>query len=74
MATSNDQTGKGSPTPYAGGESSKQTSASEPRPSEEDMQRAELGPRGVQGKDDPAQMTPQSRKKTPTNSDPGHTA
>lgn len=45
-----------------------------PRLSEDDMQRAELGPRGEPGKADPARMTPQRRKKTPTNFEPGHTA
>lgn len=45
-----------------------------PRLSEDDMQRAELGPRGEPGKADPARMTPQRRKKTPTDFDPGHTA
>ena len=39
-----------------------------------DMQRAELGPRGEPGKADPARMTPQRRKKTPTDFEPGHTA
>jgi len=41
---------------------------------EEDLQREELGPRGVQGKESPAKMTPQREKKTPKNVDPGHTA
>jgi hypothetical protein len=45
-----------------------------PRLSEDDMQRAELGPRGEPGKPDPARMTPQRRKKTPSIVDPGHTA
>jgi hypothetical protein len=45
-----------------------------PRQSEEDIQRAQFGPRGVPGKDDPAVMVPQRKKKTPSNSDPGHTA
>jgi hypothetical protein len=45
-----------------------------PRLSEDDMQRAEFGPRGEPGKPDPARMTPQRRKKTPTDFDPGHTA
>lgn len=46
----------------------------EPRLSEDDMQRAELGPRGQPGKPDPARMTPQRKKKTPTDFEPGHTA
>lgn len=45
-----------------------------PRLSEDDMQRAELGPRGEPGKRDPARMTPQRKKKTPTDFEPGHTA
>jgi len=46
----------------------------EPTFSEEDRQREELGPRGVPGKESPAKMTPQRRKKTPEDVDPGHTA
>ena len=45
-----------------------------PRQSEDDQQREKFGPRGVPGKADPAKMTPQRRKKTPTDFDPGHTA
>jgi hypothetical protein len=45
-----------------------------PRLSEDDMQRAGLGPRGVPGRADPAKMTPQRRKKTPRVIDPGHTS
>jgi hypothetical protein len=45
-----------------------------PRQSEDDMQREQFGPRGVQGKPDPAKMVPQRRKKTPSDFDPGHTA
>jgi len=45
-----------------------------PRLSEDDIQRAQLGPRGVPGKPDPAKMVPQRRKKTPPKVDPGHTA
>ena len=41
-----------------------------PRQSEDDIQRAQLGPRGVPGGADPAKMVPQRRKKTP-NFDPG---
>lgn len=70
----NNVTGIGSPQPYSGGESSGQLSDSEMRPSEEDIQRAELGPRGEPGKDSPAKMTPQREKKTPGSTDPGHTA
>ncbi|MDR6306406.1 hypothetical protein GGQ85_004137 [Nitrobacter vulgaris] len=43
------------------------------RLSEDDIQREQLGPRGVPGKPDPAKMTPQREKKTPKNIDPGHT-
>ena len=46
----------------------------QPRQSEDDQQREQLGPRGVPGKPDPAKMVPQRRKKTPSNFDPGHTA
>lgn len=46
----------------------------EPDFSEEDIQREQLGPRGVPGKESPAKMTPQREKKTPKNVDPGHTA
>lgn len=44
------------------------------RPTEDDLQRAALGPRGVPGADDPAKMTPQRAKKTPKSLEPGHTA
>jgi hypothetical protein len=46
----------------------------EPDFSEDDLQREQLGPRGVPGKESPAKMTPQREKKTPKNVDPGHTA
>ncbi|MET4023705.1 hypothetical protein [Bradyrhizobium sp. S3.2.12] len=45
----------------------------EPEFSEEDLQREELGPRGVPGKQRPAKMTPQAEKNTPKDSDTGHT-
>lgn len=45
-----------------------------PRQSEDDQQREQFGPRGVPGKPDPAKMTPQRKKKTPDDFDPGHTA
>jgi hypothetical protein len=35
------------------------------RPSEDDLARAHLGPRGVPGAPDPAKMTSERRKKTP---------
>lgn len=46
------------------------------RPSEDDIQREKLGPRGVPGEPDPARMTPQRWKKTPLrgNDTPEHTA
>ena len=44
----------------------------EPDFSEDDIQRAQFGPRGVPGAADPAVMTPQRAKKTPTNIDQGH--
>jgi len=44
------------------------------RPSEDDLAQAHLGgPRGAPELA-PAKMTPQRKKKTPGNSDPGHTA
>ncbi|WP_407146572.1 hypothetical protein [Bradyrhizobium sp. ORS 86] len=47
----------------------------EPAFSEDDLQRQELGPRGVPGQPDPAKMTPQRAKKTPIDSGSGgHTA
>jgi hypothetical protein len=45
----------------------------EPEKSEDDIQREQLGPRGVPGAPDPARMTPQRAKKTPGKVDPGHT-
>lgn len=44
----------------------------EPDFSEDDIQRAMFGPRGVKGAPDPAKMTPQRAKKTPTTIDQGH--
>jgi hypothetical protein len=46
------------------------------RPSEDDLQRERLGPRGVPGEPDPARMTPHRRKKMPPGDDrtPEHTA
>jgi hypothetical protein len=46
----------------------------EPDKSEDDVQRGQLGPRGVPSGPDPAKMTPQSSKETTENVDPGHTA
>ena len=46
----------------------------EPTFSEDDIQRVQLGPRGVPGAEDPAKMTPQREKKMPKNVDPGHSA
>lgn len=46
----------------------------EPERSEDDIQREELGPRGVPGKESPAKMTPQRQMKTPKDVDPGHSA
>lgn len=43
----------------------------EPPFSEDDIQRQQLGPRGVPGQPDPAKMTPQRAKKTPTDPDRG---
>jgi hypothetical protein len=44
----------------------------EPAFSEEDIQREQFGPRGVKGAPDPAVMTPQRKKKTPSHIDQGH--
>jgi hypothetical protein len=46
----------------------------EPGFSEDDIQREQLGPRGVPGAADPAKMTPQRKKKTPSHIDQGHTS
>ena len=46
----------------------------EPELSEDDIQREQLGPRGIPGAPDPAKMTPQSKKETPAHIDPGHPA
>jgi hypothetical protein len=46
----------------------------EPRPNEDDIAQARLGgPRGAPELK-PAKMTPQRKKKTPEDVDPGHTA
>ena len=45
-----------------------------PRPTEDDIQRELLGPRGVPGKPSPAKMTPQAEKNTPSYADPPHPA
>jgi hypothetical protein len=44
------------------------------RPTEDDIARARLGPRGQEGKPDTATMTEDSRLQTPFPLDPGHTA
>jgi hypothetical protein len=47
----------------------------EDRPTEDDIARAKLGPRGVPGVPSPSKMTPQREKKTPKSGDfDGHTA
>ena len=55
----------------------------EPRPlsenrdhlkTEDEMQREQLGPRGVPGEPDPARMTPQQKKNMPDDPDDGHPA
>ncbi|NEU95606.1 hypothetical protein [Bradyrhizobium uaiense] len=43
-----------------------------PRLTEDDIVRAQLGPRGVPGAPDPARMTPQQLKNYPRYVDPGH--
>ncbi len=52
----------------------REPNAVEPERSEDDIQREQLGPRGVPGGRDPAKMTPQREKKTPKHIDPGHTS
>lgn len=52
----------------------RQVDDGKPRLTEDEIQREQLGPRGVPGKPDPAKMVPQRRKKTPSDFDPGHTA
>ncbi len=45
------------------------------RPTEDDLARRELGPRGIPGGEDKAKMTPQREKKTPKPGKfDGHTA
>jgi hypothetical protein len=45
------------------------------RPTEDDLARQKLGPRGILGQPDTAKMTPQRKKKTPEVGDfDGHTA
>jgi hypothetical protein len=45
------------------------------RPTEDDIAREKLGPRGIPGKPSPTTMTPQREKKTPKAGDfDGHTA
>jgi hypothetical protein len=45
------------------------------RPTEDDLAREKLGPRGVPGAESPAKVTPQREKKTPKAGDfDGHTA
>jgi hypothetical protein len=47
----------------------------EDRPTEDDIAREKLGPRGIPGEPSPAKMTPQREKKTPKSGDfDGHTA
>jgi hypothetical protein len=47
----------------------------EERPTEDDIAREKLGPRGVPGVESPAKMTPQQEKNTPKSGDfDGHTA
>lgn len=70
-----DMTSLGSPETYdASRMGRRQLDDGKPRASEEDIQRAQFGPRGVPGQEDPAKMTPQRKKKTPSDFDPGHTA
>ncbi|WP_292613543.1 hypothetical protein [Nitrobacter sp. 62-13] len=53
----------------------RQPNGVEPPLSEDDLQREQLGPRGVPGKNSPTKMTPQQKKNTPSVGDfDGHTA
>ncbi len=52
----------------------RQLTDNKPRPTEDDLQREQFGPRGIPGAPDPAKMTPQREKKTPKQPDPPHTA
>lgn len=49
-----------------------QSNGLEPDFSEDDIQRKQFGPRGVPGAPDPAKMTPQRQKKTPSYINQGH--
>jgi hypothetical protein len=46
----------------------------EDRPTEDDIARQQLGPRGEKGKPDTAKMTRDSELQTPSPIDPGHTS
>jgi hypothetical protein len=59
--------------PVTGERHARSINGREPDFSEDDLQREELGPRGVPGKESPAKMTPQREKKTPKDVDQGHT-
>jgi hypothetical protein len=52
----------------------KKNSTDANRKSEGDIQREKNGSRGVLGKADEAEMTPQQEKNIPKHPDPGHTA
>ena len=47
-------------------DNNRRTNRTESPFSEDDLQREQLGPRGVPSKDSPTKMTPQRKKKTPT--------
>jgi hypothetical protein len=56
-------------------ESVREKTREEDRPTEDDVAREKLGPRGVPGGPDKAKMTPQREKKTPKSGGfDGHTA
>jgi len=44
------------------------------RPTEDDIARRQLGPRGTPGRADTAKMTEDAEKQTPSPIDPGHTS
>jgi hypothetical protein len=52
----------------------RQPNGVEPAFSEDDIQRKELGPRGVPGEASPTKMTPQREKKTPKGDFDGHSS
>ena len=53
----------------------RETSGEEERPTEDDIARKKLGPRGVPGEPSPTKITPQAEKEMPKSGEfDGHTA